>query len=453
MALIPIPRAAMTTPMRVGLAAFLSFFLLAAVDAHAQCTAGSATLGAGDIYVYPEAAESPPSTTHCSFTGAMNQAITGTVDRGCAADQQCYGGGATSWTEIDIPPCDTITLTTQAFLVSEPSGESGMNIAVAYEGDQGCNNGQGISADPYRFQINGSDSGGGVPLFEVEYGAVLQFVDGAITNFARPVFAVGQTSGTGELDLEGAEVYGIQGQQYLASAVISNWGVNANVNIYSSYFHDNTNTSKGGALFNKGTASVSYTAMYNNAAVEFGGAISNSGNLTVSFCTLYMNTQSGTDNAGIGGGAIYNDNGGTANITWSTILANTADASSSGNPAGGIGALSGNVSLKYSILSKNKLANGHLVDCSGTPFIHSQGFNLLDTCGIAHTTGDIAANVALGVWYPDSYNNDWTQYIYPSRTTPVSPAIDAVPGSDPSCNALFGGAVCNIGEYQPGQPY
>jgi hypothetical protein len=78
------------------------------------------TLGSGDIYVNPIATEFfGPDPGVCSFTGAMNQATTGRLDRGCANDGQFYGGGpgdgprltwTPPWFSISSRPSKSLTL-------------------------------------------------------------------------------------------------------------------------------------------------------------------------------------------------------------------------------------------------------------------------------------------------------------------------------------------------------
>ena len=122
-------------------------------------------------------------------------------------------------------------------------------------------------------------------------------------------------------------------------AIYSDDGVGT-VTINGATFIDNGSSGDGGAIYNDASATVTIRGgtFTGNHATDDGGAIYNSSDLTVAHTRFFMNA------AGYGG-AVYNDDGGTASLTGGLIMFNRASGEDGGggvyNNDGGTATLTG----------------------------------------------------------------------------------------------------------------
>jgi hypothetical protein len=398
-----------------------------ATNARAQSYPGP-TLGSGDIYVSPIASDYYGADPyHCSFSGAMVQAMEGRLDQGCAADGQFYGGGWGGWTEIDLP--GNVYLRDQwSFFLGNT------NIAIQYTG-------------PGRASIDGASNV--YPGFEVGYGGFLQFGSVTVTGYAAPPI---QVDSGGTLSISGTAISGNPGNSgsNLTGGIYNNGG-----NVYVSYaLIQNNGTapgSKGGGIFNSGgTVYISDTSITGNTALEYGGAIENyNGYVNLNRVTVGQNSQIGMASMGEGGGGIYQVGGNAhTDIAWSTIVKNSA-----GESGGGINVAGGTITIKNSILADDQSHDNS--DCTGSGTIVSGGFNLLGHCRQATqppvgrpdilTSTSADGTAMLNPLSPET--NSPPRYYSPRSG---SPAIAAIPSTDPDCQGINGGSQnCDIGAYQP----
>ena len=244
----------------------------------------------------------------------------------------------------------------------------------------------------------------------------------------------------------------------------------------------------GGGILNGGTLSVTHSTFTGNNANEFGGGILNGGTLTVSNSTFAANKSAsvgglggGIENdgtlmvtnstfadnsAGFGGGIV--NNGGssqatsaTLTVTNSTFVGNSAVA----EQGGGIGAISGPVTVKGTLLA-DEASGGN---CGGGVPITDGGYNLSDdaSCdfsatGSQNNVPDTSAvpGTALNL-DPDGLQSNGG----PTQTIALeagSAAIDAIPVADctyqnvnpctnPPPTSSSGPLVCDQrGEPRPG---
>ncbi|OYD95339.1 hypothetical protein CDG76_10195 [Nostoc sp. 'Peltigera membranacea cyanobiont' 210A] len=98
------------------------------------------------------------------------------------------------------------------------------------------------------------------------------------------------------------------------SAILVN--TNTLLSLTNSNISDNTATSSGGGINNKGTLKLTNTNVFGNTATSSGGGIANQGILSLTKSSIFDNTATSS------GGGIYNS--GTVDITGSTISGNTA---------------------------------------------------------------------------------------------------------------------------------
>src|SRR6185503_2646234 len=136
--------------------------------------------------------------------------------------------------------------------------------------------------------------------------------------------------------------------------------------------------------------------------------------------TLNNSTVSG-NSASFFGGGIYNNNGGTMTLHYSTVANNTSDSDNNGNDSGG--GIYNNadtvnlLNLKSSIVTGNKNGTSGTTDatadCGGNAMT-SQGYNLTGTgtgCGLSGT-GNVTvtpASVFTTVLSPLADNGSATQ--------------------------------------------
>ena len=128
----------------------------------------------------------------------------------------------------------------------------------------------------------------------------------------------------------------------------------------------------GGALHVTGPGTISIidgSVTNNTAATEGGGLWNGSGTMNITGTLLSGNTASG-DNADNGGGAIYNFNGGTLNISNATIVDNSANGAS-GSGGGILNDVGAQLSVSNSTISTNSAnrAGGGIEDNSGSSTI------------------------------------------------------------------------------------
>jgi CSLREA domain-containing protein len=216
-------------------------------------------------------------------------------------------------------------------------------------------------------------------------------------------------------------------------------GIHNNVGtltITNSSFAENTsNFGEGGGIYNNYSLTLKSSTFSNNSADSGGGIFNSGAYLTVANCTF-----SGNNVSANGGGILNTDHGGL------TVVNSTFSGDSASGSGGSIGNLSGNVTLRNTIVA-NSISGGN---CSGA--ITNGGSNLDDgaTCGWGSTFGSMSnTNPLLGVLI------DAPAY-FPLNTG--SPAIDH--GDDPICAASPvnnqsqngvarpQGAHCDMGSYE-----
>jgi hypothetical protein len=234
-----------------------------------------------------------------------------------------------------------------------------------------------------------------------------------------------------------------------ASAVDGAGGIlnNGTVTISNTNLSGN-NAPNGGAIFNWGTLTVTYSTMSSNTSSMNGGALTNGGTAFVSNSTISGNT------VGLAGGGIFN--GGTLTVSNSTLSGNTAgigggihnhgppgvasfsNSTVTGNVGGGI--------LNTATLTVQATIVANSYDCYGG--ITDNGYNV-DTDGSCGFTGSsISGYATLGKTLgPLADNGGPTQTI---ALLPANPAIDYVPAA--ACpttdqRGLPRTAPCDIGAY------
>ena len=110
----------------------------------------------------------------------------------------------------------------------------------------------------------------------------------------------------------------------------------------------------GGAIENTGTLTLSNDSFLNNNANHSGGALDNSGGTaTVNDCTFT------TDNVGVSGGAIYNENNGTLTVNNSTF---TSDGAGFGQSGGAIDNVSSTLTVNGSLFRLNTAPVGGAIE-------------------------------------------------------------------------------------------
>ena len=140
----------------------------------------------------------------------------------------------------------------------------------------------------------------------------------------------------------------------------------------------NATAEYGGAIYNKGTLTVTNSTLNNNKA-KWGGAIYNKGTLTVTNSTLNNNK------AEVYGGAIEND--GTLTVTYSTLNNNKANEG---------GAIDSNIKKYFDIVGCNFTKN-HATECGGA--IYSYGYlNATGNNFIENTAGNKETIDLYGWW-------------------------------------------------------
>jgi predicted outer membrane repeat protein len=137
--------------------------------------------------------------------------------------------------------------------------------------------------------------------------------------------------------------------------------------ITGSTLENNKSLGDGGAIANRiGSVAVSETKFLNNTATKTGGAISNqAGRLSIVGTTSDMNL-SGNKAARGGGGAIFNDEAGTATITHATLSNNSATGYFEVFDDGGAIRNSGRMTIEGSLLAGNtSVRNGGAIENDG----------------------------------------------------------------------------------------
>ena len=149
-----------------------------------------------------------------------------------------------------------------------------------------------------------------------------------------------------------------------------------NVTIENCAFLKNMSEEDGGAIYNRGSLSITETTLNNNTAQEgSGGAIHNQGSsLSITSSTLIGNT------ANCDGGAILNSEG-SLSITSSTLIGNTAQ-----EIYGGGGAIYNRGSLS---ITETKLNNNTAQEGSGGAIFNSEG-------SLSITSSTLIGNTAPG---------------------------------------------------------
>ncbi|MEH1774304.1 DUF4347 domain-containing protein [Nostoc sp.] len=129
---------------------------------------------------------------------------------------------------------------------------------------------------------------------------------------------------------------------------------NTFLSLSNSNVSDNTSTSSGGGINNKGTLKLANTNVSGNTTISSGGAISNQGVLNLIKSSVSDNTATSS------GGGIYSE--GVLNLTESSVFGNTATSS-----GGGIYS-EGDFKLTNSTVSNNTANNGAGINNGGTSF-------------------------------------------------------------------------------------
>jgi hypothetical protein len=216
-----------------------------------------------------------------------------------------------------------------------------------------------------------------------------------------------------------------------------------NVTVSDSQVKDTTsNGINGGAIStNGGTVTINNSTISNNSVTTSDTSTSrgNGGGIFIGATgTVNLNNSTVSGNsAKRGGGGLYT-NGGTINVSYSTIANNTSDSDNDAvGDGGGINRNSGTLALKSSIVAGNKKSTSSPTDndCSGT--ITTQGYNLTGSstgCSISGT-GDTAvtpSTVFTSVLGSLSDNGGQT---YTHALIVGGAAVDAIPNGTNSCGS------------------
>jgi hypothetical protein len=204
----------------------------------------------------------------------------------------------------------------------------------------------------------------------------------------------------------------------------------------------NSAGTSGGGVHNDGTLTVTNSTIAGNSAETRGGGVHNGGTLTVTNSTI-------TGNSARSGGGMANPHG-TLTVTDSTITGNSAASIGGGVSNSGFGALA------RTLVSGNTAPFGPEMFNFGT--LSADDYNLFGVDGQAGVEGfhpgptDVvpAAGVRLRDMLRRLADNGG-----PTRThalVPGSPALDAIPPTDPGCTGTDQrgvprpqGSGCDIG--------
>ncbi|OUC12234.1 MAG: hypothetical protein B0A82_23560 [Alkalinema sp. CACIAM 70d] len=194
---------------------------------------------------------------------------------------------------------------------------------------------------------NGGQLGGGIANF----GGML--INGGTFNSNQAI------SGAGIYNAGGIE---IRNSNFNTNQASGNGGGvfnSGSLTIDNDYFSRNTAGNDGGSLYNSGsgTASILTSVIVDGRANRLGGGIANFGTLASLDNTLIRGNQS-TGSGGAGGGLF---NGGTANLTNTSILGNVAAGIGGGIYNGGTLTVRAN-----SLISSNRAADGGGIYNDGT---------------------------------------------------------------------------------------
>ena len=139
----------------------------------------------------------------------------------------------------------------------------------------------------------------------------------------------------------------------------------------------------GGAIsINSGSITINNSTISGNGATSSDTSKANGGGIFVGGSAIvYLNNSTISGNSAAGGGGGLYTNGGTINVSYSTIANNTSDSDNDAiGDGGGINRSLGTINLKSSIVAGNQdsgSTTSATADCSGT--ITSQGYNLTGT--------------------------------------------------------------------------
>lgn len=184
---------------------------------------------------------------------------------------------------------------------------------------------------------------------------------------------------------------------------------------------------QGGGIFNTGTLTVTHSAIYGNNALGSsgrGGGIASIGDTAIA---TIINSTISENTAAASGGGLVNADSSVMNLSFVTIVDNSA----TNFDGGGIEVLAA-TTLKNSIVANN-LANGNANDCNYL-FTQptSQGYNLVEAVGNCSTfvsTGDITDSDPQLAAMAD--NGGDTVSFMPQNG---SPTIDVIPVDVNGCN-------------------
>ncbi len=248
---------------------------------------------------------------------------------------------------------------------------------------------------------------------------------------------------------------------------IFNMGIgenNGNVVITSTNIEQNDVSRFGGGIYNLGPMTISNSSIARNSADFDGGGIYNSslGNIDITNTTI-------SENAGRGGGGIYNTR--EITLTSSTVYNNeaclTCDADSAQGAVGGneIALFSSSegsspgLTLSNTIVANGPKSEPSFTPCSGAPgyenLISSGGFNMEshDSCGLILAFPRLdqinVADIKLGELQLDTTNSSITPtLIHPLAAD--SPAVNSGSNTCPQTDQRFlmRDNMCDIGAYE-----
>ena len=345
------------------------------------------------------AATIPVDGTTCTLVDAITAANT---DATVAGSQCPAGSGADT---IVLPANSTITLTSVA---TGGSGLPQITSAITIEGN-GSTIRRDSSAPAFRIfdvihgnlTLNNTTVSGG--------GGSGAFVGGGIKSSSGTVVTLTNSTISGNTALAGGGLFND------GTLTVTNSTVSGNSAPYHGTFFNIVG--RGGGIFHhSGTLTVTNSTVSGNTASFLGGGICNSEYYTVATATLTSSTVSG-NTAGSGGGGIENYNrAATVTLARSLVSGNTAPFGPEiDNSAGYINA--NNFNLIGHDGNAGTYDNYNRFSPSGSDIVPSQALSAI--LAVDASGKPLLAN-----------NGGPTQTL---ALVPGSPAIDAIPSTDPDC--------------------
>ena len=206
----------------------------------------------------------------------------------------------------------------------------------------------------------------------------------------------------------------------------------------------------GGGILNNGTLTVAGSTISLNSSYSGGAMVNNSGDVVIEDSTISKNSAVRSSNSGGPGGGIFNH--ASLTVTASTISGNSAQS-------GGGMFNDATVTLNRSLVSGSTASVGPEIADYGT--VTSDNFNLFGTNGDGGVAGFVpgmtdivpARGVKAGKILGPLKNNGGPTATHALKRG--SPAVDAIPFSDPGCTGVDQrgvarpqGADCDIGAFE-----